>query len=58
MDPDHDLAVEVDDQAQDAVRRRVIRPEVDGQDVVGVPDRGVDLEDGRDRRRDPGALVD
>src|SRR5262249_30597445 len=57
VDTDDDLAVEVDDQPQDAVRRGVIRAEVDGQDVVGVLHRGIDLEYGRDRRRDPRSLV-
>ena len=33
---DDALAVEVDDEAQHAVRRRVVRPEVDLQDVFGV----------------------
>src|SRR5581483_8965689 len=35
LDPGDVLAVEVDDQAQDAVRRRVVRPEVDRLDVAG-----------------------
>ena len=41
------LAVEVDDQAQDAVRRGVVRPEVDAEDVLEPVLLGVDLEDRR-----------
>ena len=52
------LAVEVDDEPQDAVRRGVVRPEVDAQDVLEVVLLGVDLEDRRDGLRDPRALVD
>ena len=36
-EPDDVLAVEVDDQPQHAVRRRVVRAEVDGEDVVRRP---------------------
>ena len=36
LDPGDVLAVEVDDQPQHAVRRRVVRPEVDREDVVEV----------------------
>ena len=35
-DPDHLLAVEVDDQAQHAVSGGVVRAEVDLQEVVGL----------------------
>ena len=35
LEPDDVLAVQVDDQAQHAVRRRVVRPEVDRHDVAG-----------------------
>jgi len=31
IDPLHDLAVELEHQAQDAVRRRMLRPEIDGE---------------------------
>ena len=52
------LAVEVDDQAQDAVRGRVVGPEVDGQDVLEVVLGRIDLEHGRDRAGDTRPLVD
>ena len=42
------LPVEVDDEAEDAVRRRMVRPEVDAEDVVEVVLLRVDLEDRRD----------
>ena len=51
------LAVQVDDQAQDAVRRRVVRPEVDLQHVFAVAQLLGDGEHGRDPRGDARALV-
>jgi hypothetical protein len=54
----HDLlAVEVDDQAQHAVRRRVVRSEVDPEEVLAVAQRGGHVEHGGDARRDARALV-
>ena len=58
LDPGDVLAVEVDDQAEDAVRRRVVRPEVDGEDVVEVVLGRVDDELRRAGRGDPRPLVD
>ncbi len=55
---DDALALEVDDQAQDAVHRRVVRPEVDAHDVLAALELGRRREDGRDRGGDPRALVD
>ena len=55
VQPDDGLAVQVDHEAEHAVRRRMVRAEVDLEDVLGVRR---DLEDGRDRRRDARALVD
>src|SRR4029078_3342238 len=52
------LAVQLDDQPQDAVRGRVIRPEVDLEDVVVHAEGRVDLEHCRDGARDPGPGVD
>ena len=52
------LAVEVDDEAEDAVRRGMVRPEVDPQDVVEPVLLGIDLEDRRDGMRDARPLVD
>ncbi len=55
----HDaLAVQLDDEAEDAVRGRVVRPEVDLEDVAALAQRRIDLEHGRDRARDARALVD
>jgi hypothetical protein len=52
------LAVEVDDQAQDAVRGGMVRPEVDLEDVPVVAQRRIDLEHGRYRRGDARLAVD
>jgi hypothetical protein len=52
------LAVEIDDEPEDAVRRRVVGPEVDLEDVALLADVVGDLEDGRDRRGDARPLVD
>ena len=52
------LPVQVDDQAQDAVRRRVVRPEVDLEQVLALAELLGDLEDRRDRRGDVAPLVD
>jgi hypothetical protein len=57
-DPDDVLAVEVDDEPEDAVRRRMVRAEVDGEDVVALADLVGHLEHGRHRLRDPRAFVD
>ena len=54
---DDRLAVEVDDQAEDAVRGRMVRPEVDLHDVVRLVQLRRDVEDRRDARRDARALV-
>jgi hypothetical protein len=43
-DAGHGLAVEVDDEPEDAVCRRVVRAEVDPQDVLEPVLLGVDLE--------------
>src|SRR5664279_2298576 len=51
------LAVEVEDQAEHAVRRRMVRPEVDPQDVVAVDQLGRNVEDRRHPLRDARALV-
>ncbi len=56
--PGDRLAVEVDDEAEDAVRRGVVRAEVDAEDVLEPVLLGVDLEDRRHGRRDARALVD
>ncbi len=52
------LAVEVDDEPEYTVRRRVVRPEVDAQDVLEPVLLGVDLEDRRNGARDARPLVD
>ena len=52
------LAVEVDDEPEDTVRGRVVRPEVDAQDVVEPVLLRIDLEDRRDGVRDARSLVD
>jgi hypothetical protein len=52
------LAVEVDDEAEDPVGRGMVRPEVDPEDVLDPMLLRIDLEDRRNRMRDPGALVD
>ena len=52
------LTVEIDDQAKHAVRRGVVRAEVDGEDVVERVLLGVDLEDRRAWRWNPRAFVD
>ncbi|MGZ8894553.1 MAG: hypothetical protein ACXW1X_07785, partial [Candidatus Aminicenantales bacterium] len=54
LEPDDVLAVEVDDQAQDAVRGGVVRAEVDGEHVLQPRVR---LEDRRHALRDPRAGV-
>jgi hypothetical protein len=51
-------ARKVHDEAKDAVRRRVIRTEVDAEDVLESMLLGIDLEDRRDGVRDASALVD
>jgi hypothetical protein len=58
LQADDALAVQVDDQSEDAVRRGVVRPEVDLEDVPRLAEGGIDLEHGRDRRGDARALVD
>ena len=50
------LAVQIDDQAQHAVRGGMVRPEVDLKDVPLLAEGGIDLEDGRDGRGDPRSL--
>ncbi len=57
-DARHRLAVEVDDEAQDAVGRGVVRPEVDAEDVLEPVLLGIDLENRRDGARDARPLVD
>jgi hypothetical protein len=52
------LAVEVDDEAEDTVSRGMVRPEVDRKDVLEPMLLRIDLEDSRNRVRDPGSLVD
>ena len=52
------LAAQVDDQAKHAVRRRVVRPEVDLQDVAAFAEPLVHVQHRRDRMRDPRAFVD
>ena len=52
------LAVEVDDEAEHAVRRGMVRPEVDAEDVLEPVLLGVDLEDRRHGLRDARPLVD
>ena len=54
-EPDDVLAVQVDDQPEHPVRGRVVRAEVDGEDVL---ERRVGLKHGRDRLRDPRAGID
>ena len=58
LEPGDVLPVEVDDQPQDAVRRRVVRAEVDREDVLEVVLRGIDVEDRRAAGGDAGPLVD
>src|SRR5207247_358037 len=55
---DDRLAVQVDDEAEDPVRRGMVRREVDLQDVAALADLRIDLEDRRDRVRGVGAGVD
>ena len=55
LDP---FAVQLHDEAEDAVRGGVVRPEVDLEDVAFLAESRVDLQDRRDRARDPGAGVD
>jgi hypothetical protein len=55
----HDLlAVQIDDEPEDAVRGRVVRPEVDLEDVAGRGQLGRDGHDRRGRAGDARALVD
>jgi hypothetical protein len=56
-DADDLLAVEVDDQAEDAVRRGVVRAEVDLKDVLVREQLLGDLEHGRHAGRDARPLV-
>jgi hypothetical protein len=58
LEPFHLLAVQVDDQSQDAMGRRVVRPEVDLEDVALFTQGGIHLQDRGDRGRDPRPLVD
>ena len=55
---DDALAGEVDDEPEDAVGRRVVRAEVDLEDLVGGAELLGQHEHGGDRRRDPRAFVD
>jgi hypothetical protein len=50
-------ALELDDESQHAVRRRMVRTEVDLEDVAAVAKRLRYLQHRRDRRRDPRTLV-
>jgi hypothetical protein len=58
LEADHVLAMQVDDQAQHPVRRRVVRAEVDLQQVLGAAQVLGDREQGRGRRGDARSLVD
>jgi hypothetical protein len=57
-DSDDLLAVEVDDEAQHAVRRRMVRAEVDLKDVAGLLELRRHSEDRRNRRGDARPRVD
>jgi hypothetical protein len=48
LEPDHLFAVQIDDQTEHAVRRGVVRPEVDLEDVVLLAERGIDPQHRRD----------
>src|SRR6266699_1872476 len=52
------VRIQVDDEPQHAVRRRVVRAEVDLEDVAGLAELLRHLQHRRDRRRDPASLVD
>src|SRR5206468_7726419 len=52
------FAVQLHDEAEDAVSRRVVRAEVDLENVAFFAEGGIDLEHGGNRRRDPGPFVD
>ena len=55
----HDvLAVEIDDEAQDAVRRGMVRPEVDRQHIPGREQLLGGAQEGRNRARNPRTRVD
>jgi hypothetical protein len=55
---DDALAVELDDEPEDAVGRGVVRPEVDLEDVAAAAELLRHLQDRGDRRGDARALVD
>jgi hypothetical protein len=48
-EPDDFFAVQVDDEAQHAVRRWMVRAEVDGEDVLALAQLRRHLQHGRDR---------